>query len=538
MTYTNPMDTPQTPMNKIHMPVLQDKELHAQPDYGYDINEKNQTNYQTWKKNARHLYDYLNTNTCRWPSLSVQIFPDIHEPTLSRRLLLSQFTSGQIPQDEMVYLSSISTSIPWSSINNFEMDYMEFHVDSAPTVTTTATTTTTTTTPNAFNAPNAPNAPSAPTNTTTTSSNPAKSQKRKKNLDREIEIQFPVGEECNRTRYMFSNPDVIGSVSSKGSVYIHNKTKCLSNTVTTTPEFRLECGPMFDSGGDVSYFDPNFESLSLSWNFQQEGVLSTCANDGSVFVWDLNKVYCKRDLSCLTGPSSQDTCPSSSTYENRIKIDPVGCNDVSWMVNHRNIVAAACETQGLQMIDTRNNTTRSSCSSNRSGISLNSVQFNWQNDMLLCTGSSTGDVSIWDLRSLSCPLQTFIHDYKTGALANVQWNPLLPNIVASAGLEDGLVKIWDTSAAGTTTTTLNSTTYTPGEGTATEKMHTETTNTTDTTHNNSNNGNLIFTHGGHMLGCNDVCWDFHDEWLLASVSNDNSIHLWKPAKRAIAEYYK
>ncbi|KAL6945065.1 hypothetical protein ACO0QE_002509 [Hanseniaspora vineae] len=510
MTFVDPMHVPETPVNKIHSPITHDNDHSAQPEYEYDINEKNQTNYQIWKKNAKHLYDYLNTNTCRWPSLSVQIFPDIHESTLSRRLLLSQFTSGQIPQDEMVYLSSISTSIPWSSINNFEMDDMEFHVDSS-------------TTP-----------------TTSTVSASSKSQRRKKNLDREIEIQFPVGEECNRSRYMFSNPDVIGSVSSRGSIYIHNKTKCLSNTVTTTPEFRLECAST--STTSTSQIDPDFESLSLAWNFQQEGVLSTCANEGSVFVWDLNKVYCKKEMSFFAGPMSQETCPSTSSYEYRVKVDPVGCNDVSWMVNHRNIVAAACETRGLQVLDTRRSGSETSASGSSisfhtdgnggaNGSSLNSVQFNWQNDMLLCTGSSTGSISIWDLRSLSTPLQTFIHDHKLGPISNVQWNPLLPNIIASAGLEDGLVKIWDTAPA--TPATPNSTTLTTEISLNTETLQ----NTHRESANSQDNENLIFTHGGHMLGCNDVAWDFHDQWLLASVSNDNSIHLWKPARRAIAAYY-
>lgn len=37
-----------------------------------------------------------------------------------------------------------------------------------------------------------------------------------------------------------------------------------------------------------------------------------------------------------------------------------------------------------------------------------------------------------------------------------------------------------------------------------------------------------------MLGVNDFDWSLHDDWLVATVGDDNSLHAWKPVIEADA----
>ena len=88
------------------------------------------------------------------------------------------------------------------------------------------------------------------------------------------------------------------------------------------------------------------------------------------------------------------------------------------------------------------------------------------------------------------PIATMEHGTSVSTL---EWSPNFDTVLATAGQEDGFVKLLDTSCEET-----------------------------------------IFTHGGHMLGVNDISWDAHDPWLMCSVANDNSVHIWKPAGNLVA----
>ena len=48
---------------------------------------------------------------------------------------------------------------------------------------------------------------------------------------------------------------------------------------------------------------------------------------------------------------------------------------------------------------------------------------------------------------------------------------------------------------------------------------------------------LIFVHAGHTAKVMDVCWNpnFGDEWLLASVAEDNIMQLWRVTESIFAD---
>ncbi|KAH3902203.1 related to Chromatin assembly factor 1 subunit p50 [Saccharomycodes ludwigii] len=419
------------------------------------IPEDLQRKYINWKKNAKILYDYLNSNTSKWPSLTCEIFPDVEIATEKRRILLSSFTSSQLPLNESIYISSISTDIPKSSLNQFDMDEMEFKID-----------------------------------------NDVKQGNKK--LAKQIEIGFPIGEECNRARYMPLNPDIIGCASSSGNLYIYNRTKHGSlprtrngmsdgNNIAVQNEISRDFY-------EVVYKDEDrhSEAYSLAWNYQRNGIVATCHADGTVNIWNLSKTYKKSNSKIIT-TKEHDFFPDIEK----------GCNDVSWMVHHESILAVGCESNNkISIIDTRTNHTpyikaTDPLSNNTASASgINSVQFNYQNDLLLCSGNSNSRVGVWDLRNMGKPVNSWNHGNtgNSGSISSVAWNPNISNVLASAGLNDGLVKIWDASDI---------------------------------------EDPLLFTHGGHMLGVNDISWDLHDSWLMCSVSNDNSIQIWKPSMKQL-----
>ena len=331
-------------------------------------------------------------------------------------------------RDESVYIGSISTMnhIKWSSLNNFDMEEMEFKLDNSIKL-------------------------------------------HDKNLQEEVRITYPDGD-CNRCRYMPQNPDLIGTVSSNGSVYIFDRTKH-GNKLSNGAKFEIECK------GEQS----QDESLSLSWNWQTEGLLASCQSNGNVNIWDITK-YSKNK-------------PTISTTQRKSCMDANGVNDVSWMFNHRSILTTCGESNIIGMIDIRtpNESDAHHRTSHKDGI--NAIEFNSANDMLICTGDSQGALKLWDIRNFDEPLKEWSHD---DSISAIQWNPEYPAILATAGQENGLVKIWDMS----------------------QDIHSDE--------------HLLFLHGGHMLGVNDISWSQNDPWTICSVSNDNSIHVWRPAKNLVS----
>ncbi|CCD24210.1 Msi1p NDAI_0C05510 [Naumovozyma dairenensis CBS 421] len=396
-----------------------------------------QQRYSNWKKNTKLLYDYLNTNATKWPSLTCQFFPDLDTTSDTHRILISSFTSSQLPEDEAIHISKISTlkHLNWASVNNFDMDEMEFKPD---------------------------------TNLKLPS----------KHLVNDLTIKFPNGD-CNRARYLPQNPDVIAAASSNGSVYIFDRTKHGSSRIRQSKNLKPYDAVLFNNSETVEELHENTnEAISLAWNYQKEGTLASCYLQGQVQIWDIKQYFHSNPV--LDKPVLN------------IQFDALGVNDVSWMPSHDSLFVACGESDTLALFDQRIGKEVSRIAQNRHNGGVNSCKFNYQNNMLLASADSEGLVNMWDIRNLDqYPIKSINHG---SSISTIEWNPNLDTIIATAGQNDGLVKLWDVS--------------------------------------NTDN-ELLFVHGGHMLGVNDISWDLHDSWLMCSVSNDNSIQIWKPAHNLV-----
>ncbi|SCU84897.1 LADA_0D04500g1_1 [Lachancea dasiensis] len=416
---------------------------HSESGTGGSIDELRQQRYTRWKKNSKLLYEYLNTNSTKWPSLTCQIFPDLDTIGDSHRILLSSFTSSQIPEDESLYVAKLSSMrhLSWSSLNNFDMDEMEFKID------------------NSLKLP-------------------------PKNLAENLRIKFPAGD-CNRARYCPSNPDIIGAASSSGSVYVFDKTKhgstrqkLISGAFTSDSDYQIHC--QLATSVDLSLN----EATNLAWNWQRQGLLATTHGHGQLCVWNLEK-YNK------SSPILTDT-------HFQAQVDAEGTNDCSWMVNHDSILATCGEGNVLQVLDIRTDRPSQLHPGDNKKFhtgGINACQFNLYNDLMLCSADSAGTINLWDVRDSTQPLKSWTHG--DGSVSTLQWSPHNPTIVATAGQDDGLVRLWDCSQSA------------------------------------ERDQNLVFTHGGHMLGVNDISWDPNEPWMLCSVANDNSVQLWSPSKNLV-----
>lgn len=396
------------------------------------ISEDRQKRYIFWKKNTKLLYDYLNTNSFKWPSLSCQFFPDLDTITDTHRLLLTSFTSSQFPQDESISIANISTlrHLPWSSLNNFDMDEMEFKPDLSTKLPP-------------------------------------------KNLQIQLTINFPHGD-CNRVTYLPQNPDLISAASSDGSVYIFDRTKRGKSSIShLRGPFEIKLLPKETDSSPG-------ETVSLDWNHQMEGILASSYSNGQLCIWDIKKF--EKSNPEMSQPTSQ-----LKDYESQ------GFNDVSWMPSHDSLLSIAREDNILTIYDTRKGGNIAQTDNSHHAFGINCTRFNPSQPLLLAAASGDGLVHLWDIRKLQSPLRTINHGSSVSAL---EWNPHSPTVVASGGQEDGLVKLWNTSTA-----------------TSTDQ--------------------LLFIHGGHMLGINDIAWSPHDKWLMCSVADDNTTHLWKPASRLL-----
>lgn len=280
--------------------------------------------------------------------------------------------------------------------------------------------------------------------------------------------------EVNKARYMPQNSNLICSINNLGEVYVFDRTKH-SSSIRLEKDFKPQ----------ISLAHHKQEGFGLSWNVQNEGLLLSCALDGDVALWDVKNYS-----------SSQSLTPVL-TFD---QAHEAGTNDVKWMIQHDSVFASVGEDRALRIFDTR--THAQTLANSQSQTAINTVSFNHENMFCLATGDNAGRVNIWDLRAIQQPVHT-INNAHDGSITVLDWNRRVPKVLATGGQDDCSVKVWDLSQIGAANVTDLKITEKPQE--------------------------LVFVHKGHMLGVNDLSWNPHDDWLLASAANDNSLHIWKPA---------
>ena len=114
-------------------------------------------------------------------------------------------------------------------------------------------------------------------------------------------------------------------------------------------------------------------------------------------------------------------------------------------------------------------------------------------------------VRLWDTRKLSSHLHEY--DRHTDAITAVQWSPRAPEIFISTSADHNAM-VWDNRRIG-------------------EKQQKDC--------EREGPPELMFVHAGHITRISDVSWDASDQWMVASVAEDNMVHVWSMDQKICCE---
>lgn len=395
-------------------------ELGDEAKQQIEINEE----YKVWKKNAPFLYDMVVTTSLVWPTLTCQWFPDIEMPEgkdySEQRILMGTNTSNY--ENEYVQIASV-----------FLPKDLDSEVDAS------------------------------------TEGGYGGAQPR-------INITHKINHtgEVNKARYMPQKPDIIGTFSSTGQVFVFDRTRHPSD-----PPEDGKCRPEIELVGHSK------EGFGLSWSPLSEGHLLTASADKSICHWNI-----------------------SSWTKGQNKMDPLNVftghtayvEDVAWHPLHEGIFGSVGDDCRMIIWDCRKGPNQSVNSIKAHTGNANCISFSPFSDTVLATAGADKVVNLWDLRNLNTKLHTLVGH--TNEIRSLSWSPTESTILASSGL-DRRVNLWDISRIGEEQTPEDKEDGPP---------------------------ELMFLHGGHTDVVSDISWNLNRPWTLASASEDNVCQIWQVAQ--------
>ncbi|KAK6454567.1 chromatin assembly complex, subunit 3 [Scheffersomyces xylosifermentans] len=284
--------------------------------------------------------------------------------------------------------------------------------------------------------------------------------------------------DVNKVRYMPQKPNIIASANNLGDLVIYERTKhksfknsLIDDTNLNKVQLRLKNKRQ----------EANSDIFAIDWNKQKEGTILSADMNGTINLFDIKDNYSK-DSSVLY---------ESWSYEN----NGIGINDIEWVPNHDSIFCSVDDKGYTSVFDTRISNALVS-NNHSSDIGVNSISINPGITTCIATGDSKGSIFISDIRNFghsdASPIYSIENQHKD-SITQIKWHPKYHNVLGSSST-DHSVKLFDLAVE-------------------------------------NSDSSLLFIHAGHMLGVNDFDWSHHDDWLISSVADDNSLHLWKPTHK-------
>ncbi|KAI5080590.1 hypothetical protein GOP47_0003773 [Adiantum capillus-veneris] len=280
--------------------------------------------------------------------------------------------------------------------------------------------------------------------------------------------------EVNRARYMPQNPFIIATKTISAEVYVFDYSKHPSK-----PPQERRCNP------DLRLQGHKTEGYGLTWSSLKEGYLLSGSDDARICLWDLS-----------ANPKGQNMVEAKQIYEYHSGV----VEDVAWHLKHEHLFGSVGDDCRLLIWDTRKSGDKPLHSVEAHLAEVNCLAFNPFNEWVLATGSADKTVALYDLRKLSKPLHTFSNH--TEEVFQIGWSPNNETILASCGA-DRRMMIWDLSKIG-------------------EEQSPEDAE--------DGPSELLFIHGGHTSKISDFSWNPNDDWVIASVAEDNILQIWQMAE--------
>mmetsp|Transcript_2092 Transcript_2092/g.3133 ORF Transcript_2092/g.3133 Transcript_2092/m.3133 type:complete len:416 (-) Transcript_2092:494-1741(-) len=286
--------------------------------------------------------------------------------------------------------------------------------------------------------------------------------------------------EVNRARYMPQEKFIIA-------------TKTVSSEVHIFDYSRHSSKPSSDgtSKPNLILTGHKAEGYGLSWSPLTTGHLLSGSYDSQICLWDVG-----------AATKQSNRLAAKMTYQT-----PHGSvGDVAWHGQHPHLFGSVGDDKQLLIWDTRHpNSDAIIAKSQAHSAEVNCLSFNPFNSNILATGSSDKTIALHDWRHLAAPLHVFEgHDDEVLQLG---WLPQEETVLASCGA-DRRVFTWDMSRIGDEQSPEDAEDGPP---------------------------EVLFVHGGHTNRVSDLSWNANDAWVMASVAEDNVLHIWQMASSIYEE---
>ncbi|XP_027355582.1 WD-40 repeat-containing protein MSI3-like [Abrus precatorius] len=282
----------------------------------------------------------------------------------------------------------------------------------------------------------------------------------------EITQKVPVDGEVNRARCMPQDASIVAAKTCNSEVYVFDFAKQCKN----------------ESGPNLRLRGHDKEGYGLSWSPFKKGHLLSGSHDHKVCLWDVPAAYQENVLDAI------------HVYEAHESV----VEDVSWHLKDENLFGSVGDDCKLIIWDLRTNRPQQSVKPHEREV--NFLSFNPYNESILATASSDTTIGLFDIRNLTVPLHVL--SSHTDEVFQVEWDPNHETVLASSGADRRLM-VWDLNMVGD------------------EQIEGD---------EDGGPPELLFSHGGHKGKISDFSWNKNQPWVISSVAEDNSFHVWQMAE--------
>lgn len=277
--------------------------------------------------------------------------------------------------------------------------------------------------------------------------------------------------EINRARYLPQDSSIVATINGSGHIDLYDLSKETNS-------------------GSYAHFEPHTQNgYGLSWSPHKKNHLLTASDDSSVVLSDISKLDSN----------------NGQIFKNTTATDIV--NDVKWHCSDENLFGSVSDDGYAYIFDIRTPNTPVSKFYGADSKGINSLSFSPFSHNLIAIGNTNSNVNLLDLRNLSIKDKSnngLLHTMMghSDSITSLEFSPHQDGIIAS-GSQDRRLIIWDL--------------FRVGEEQAQEDAE-------------DGCPELFMMHAGHTGAVTDLSWCPYANWTLASVADDNIVHLWEMSK--------